>query len=111
MNVAGVPLLELRDVVRRFRAGDTEVRALDEVSLEVWPGEFVAIMGPSGSGKSTLMNVIGCLDRPDEGDYRILGRSVAGLSADELASLRQRGLIRQAVIFLTPENSDAAAKP
>jgi macrolide transport system ATP-binding/permease protein len=90
LNVAGVPLLELRDVVRRFRAGDTEVRALDEVSLEVWPGEFVAIMGPSGSGKSTLMNVIGCLDRPDEGDYRILGRSVAGLSADELASLRRQ---------------------
>jgi len=83
-------LLELRDVVRRFRAGDTEVRALDEVSLEVWPGEFVAIMGPSGSGKSTLMNVIGCLDRPDEGDYHILGRSVAGLTADDLASLRRQ---------------------
>lgn len=88
--MAGPPLLELRDIVRRFKAGDTEVRALDAVSLSIWPGEFVAIMGPSGSGKSTLMNVIGCLDRPDDGDYRILGRSVAGLSADELAGLRRQ---------------------
>ena len=102
-----MPLLELRHVVRRFRAGDTEVRALDEVSLEIWPGEFVAIMGPSGSGKSTLMNVIGCLDRPDEGDYRVLGRSVAGLSADELAALRRQtfGFVFQRYNLLAGANA------
>jgi macrolide transport system ATP-binding/permease protein len=88
--MASTPLLELRGIVRRFKAGDTEVRALDEVSLTIWPGEFVAIMGQSGSGKSTLMNVIGCLDRPDAGDYHILGRPVAGLSPDALASLRRQ---------------------
>ncbi|HXF07875.1 MAG TPA: MacB family efflux pump subunit [Candidatus Acidoferrales bacterium] len=101
------PLLELRHVVRRFQAGDTDVRALDDVSLEIWPGEFVAIMGPSGSGKSTLMNVIGCLDRPDEGDYRILGRSVAGLSADELAALRRQtfGFVFQRYNLLAGANA------
>ncbi|MGB7396833.1 MAG: MacB family efflux pump subunit [Candidatus Macondimonas sp.] len=88
--MAPTPLLELRGITRRFKAGDTEVRALDEVSLAIWPGEFVAIMGQSGSGKSTLMNVIGCLDRADAGDYHILGRSVAGLPPDSLASLRRQ---------------------
>ncbi|WP_372723664.1 MacB family efflux pump subunit [Immundisolibacter sp.] len=88
--MADTPLLELRGITRRFTAGDTEVRALDDVSLTIWPGEFVAIMGPSGSGKSTLMNVIGCLDRPSEGDYRILGRPVGDLSADALAGLRRQ---------------------
>jgi macrolide transport system ATP-binding/permease protein len=76
-------------VTRRFLAGDTEVRALEDISLTIWPGEFVAIMGPSGSGKSTLMNVIGCLDHPDAGDYLILGRSVGDLSPDALAALRR----------------------
>ena len=88
--MAPTPLLELRDITRRFMAGDTEVRALDGVSLSIWPGEFVAIMGQSGSGKSTLMNVIGCLDRPDAGEYHILGRPVAGLSPDALAGLRRQ---------------------
>ena len=88
--MAPTPLLELRDITRRFMAGDTEVRALDGVSLSIWPGEFVAIMGQSGSGKSTLMNVIGCLDRPDAGEYHILGRPVAGLSSDALAGLRRQ---------------------
>ncbi|MGB5097812.1 MAG: MacB family efflux pump subunit [Porticoccaceae bacterium] len=89
MNAADIPLLELRGVTRRFLAGDTEVRALEDVSLTIRSGEFVAIMGPSGSGKSTLMNVIGCLDRPDAGDYLILGRSVRDLSPDALAALRR----------------------
>ncbi|MGA9470719.1 MAG: ABC transporter ATP-binding protein, partial [Candidatus Macondimonas sp.] len=88
--MAPTPLLELRGITRRFKAGDTEVRALDEVSLAIWPGEFVAIMGQSGSGKSTLMNVIGCLDRADAGDYHILGRPVDGLPPDSLASLRRQ---------------------
>ncbi|MGE3501703.1 MAG: MacB family efflux pump subunit [Porticoccaceae bacterium] len=89
MNAADIPLLELRGVTRRFLAGDTEVRALEDISLTIWSGEFVAIMGPSGSGKSTLMNVIGCLDRPDAGDYLILGRSVGDLFPDALAALRR----------------------
>ena len=83
------PLLELHGVSRRFRAGDTEVRALEQVSLAIRRGEFVAIMGPSGSGKSTLMNVLGCLDRADAGSYRIGGRAVAELDDDALAALRR----------------------
>jgi len=83
------PLLELHGISRRFRAGDTEVRALEQVTLTIRRGEFVAIMGPSGSGKSTLMNVIGCLDRADAGSYRIAGRAVANLDDDARAALRR----------------------
>ena len=73
-------LLELRDVRRLYPNGDTVVRALDGVSLTIEAGEFVAIMGPSGSGKSTLMNILGCLDRPTDGSYRVAGHDVSGLS-------------------------------
>jgi len=83
-------LLELRDVRRLYPNGDTVVRALDGVSLTIEAGEFVAIMGPSGSGKSTLMNILGCLDRPTAGTYRVAGHDVSGLSLDELAALRCR---------------------
>jgi len=83
-------LLELRDVRRLYPNGDTVVRALDGVSLTIEAGEFVAIMGPSGSGKSTLMNILGCLDRPTDGTYRVAGHDVSGLSLDELAALRCR---------------------
>ncbi len=82
------PLLELLHVDRHYRAGETSVKALDNVSITIWPGEFVAIVGQSGSGKSTLMNLIGCLDRPDSGQYRIDGREVSGLDPDQLAALR-----------------------
>ncbi|MDB5490192.1 MAG: transporter family protein [Micavibrio sp.] len=83
------PLLNLQNVKRHYQSGDTPVKALDGVSITIWPGEFVAIMGQSGSGKSTLMNIIGCLDRPSDGTYHILGTEVAGLSPDELAALRR----------------------
>src|SRR5690242_5430351 len=82
-------ILELTDIHKHYQNGDTTVRALDGVSLSIKSGEFVAIMGQSGSGKSTLMNIIGCLDRPTAGSYRVLGREAANLSPDELAALRR----------------------
>ena len=82
-------ILELTDVHKHYQNGDTTVRALDGVALSIERGEFVAIMGQSGSGKSTLMNIIGCLDRPTSGSYRVLGKEAANLSPDELAALRR----------------------
>ena len=82
-------ILELTDIHKHYQNGDTTVRALDGVSLTIRRGEFIAIMGQSGSGKSTLMNIIGCLDRPTSGSYRVLGKEAANLSADELAALRR----------------------
>jgi len=84
------PLLSLKAISRHYPSGDTVVKALDQVSLDIMPGEFVAIMGQSGSGKTTLMNIIGCLDRPTLGQYLIEGQDVAGLSRDEQAALRSR---------------------
>src|SRR5262245_19787764 len=83
------PILELTDIHKHYQNGDTIVRALDGASLTIHRGEFVAIMGQSGSGKSTLMNIIGCLDRPTSGSYRVLGKEAAYLSPDELAALRR----------------------
>ena len=83
------PLIQLENVCRYYGAGDTEVRALDGVSLTVNQGEFVAIVGQSGSGKSTLMNILGCLDRPTDGTYAVRGESISRLDADELAALRR----------------------
>ena len=82
-------ILELTDIQKHYTNGDTIVRALDGVSLTIKRGEFVAIMGQSGSGKSTMMNIIGCLDRPTSGSYRVLGKEAANLSPDELAALRR----------------------
>jgi macrolide transport system ATP-binding/permease protein len=82
-------MIELRDVRKTYRMGDSLVHALQGVSLSIEPGEFVAITGPSGSGKSTLMHVIGLLDVPDSGSYRLHGREVARMSEDELAVLRR----------------------
>ncbi|RAN36202.1 MacB family efflux pump subunit [Hyphomonas pacifica] len=84
------PLIELHDVTRYYGAGDTEVRALDGVSLTIEPSEFVAIVGQSGSGKSTLMNILGCLDRPTGGSYRVRGQDVSALDPDELAAMRRQ---------------------
>ena len=82
-------ILELSQIHKHYQNGETAVRALDGVSLTVSKGEFVAIMGQSGSGKSTLMNIIGCLDHPTSGSYRVLGKEAAQLSPDELAALRR----------------------
>ena len=81
--------LQLSGIVRRFDSGGAPVDVLKGVSLDIAPGEFVAIMGQSGSGKSTLMNILGCLDRPTSGQYRVGGRDVATLSPDALADLRR----------------------
>ncbi len=83
-----MPLIEVEQLRRVYASGRREVEALSGVSFQVEAGEFVSIMGPSGSGKSTLMNVMGCLDRPSEGDYRISGQSVSQLDTAQLADLR-----------------------
>jgi len=85
----GRPLLEIKSLVRRFSTGDQQVDVLKGIDLTINAGEMVAIIGASGSGKSTLMNILGCLDRPSEGSYRIDGRETSSLSNDDLARLRR----------------------
>jgi len=84
------PLLRTAGLVKLYTMGDSEVHALDGVSVDIGEGEFVAVMGPSGSGKSTFMNVLGCLDRPTRGDYFIQDERVSELSGDRLAAVRNR---------------------
>lgn len=96
-------VIELSDICKYYGAGETQVRALDGVTLSVEEGEFLAIVGRSGSGKSTLMNVLGCLDVPTEGEYRLNGQSVFSLSQRALSAIRNRyiGFIFQR-FFLLP---------
>lgn len=84
------PVIDLRDVVKIYRMGSIEVPALRGVSLQVYPGELLAIMGPSGSGKSTLMNIVGCLDRPTSGEYYLEGKEVSRLDDNTLALIRNK---------------------
>jgi len=83
-------MIEIESLSRHYQMGPTTVKAIDGVSLFVDKGEFVSIIGPSGSGKSTLMNIIGCLDSPTAGEYRLSGEPVAHLSKDQLAEIRNR---------------------
>ncbi|MDG3063549.1 MacB family efflux pump subunit [Thauera mechernichensis] len=86
---ATTPLIALSGVTRSFVTGEVETQVLHGIDLEIFPGEFVAIVGASGSGKSTLMNILGCLDRPSSGTYRFMGEDVAGFDRDALARLRR----------------------
>ncbi len=88
MQAPREPLLSLRRITKVFGEGDATVQALRGVDLDVYPGEFVAIMGASGSGKSTAMNILGCLDAPTEGQYLVEGIPVESLPGDVLAALR-----------------------
>ncbi len=86
------PIIELKTVARSYRMGDTEVRALDGVSLKVEKGDYLCIMGPSGCGKSTMLNVLGCLDQPTGGDYFLGGDNVSDLDDDTLSAVRGKRL-------------------
>lgn len=89
MEEAGrAPLIELRDIYKIYYMGDEEVHANDGISLTIYKGEFVAIVGKSGSGKSTLMNIIGALDVPTEGEYYLDGQDVSDMTDNELAEIR-----------------------
>ncbi|MFI5304305.1 MAG: ABC transporter ATP-binding protein [Nitrospiria bacterium] len=83
-------LIEVRDLTKTYHLGGTTVHALDHITLQCEKGEFIAVMGPSGSGKSTFMNVIGCLDKPDSGEYLLDNINVGRLNRDELAAIRNR---------------------
>ena len=97
------PLIELVDIARYYQMGDERIAALDGVSFAIDKGEMVAIVGSSGSGKSTLLNILGCLDTPSRGNYRLAGRDVQGLSDDDLAAVRNRqiGFVFQSFQLLT----------
>jgi putative ABC transport system ATP-binding protein len=83
-------LIEAREVTKVYSLGDIDVRALEKVSVTIEKGEFLSIMGPSGSGKSTFMNIIGCLDKPTDGQYLLEGVDVGSLSRDDLAAIRNQ---------------------
>jgi len=86
----GTPSIEIRNLCKTYHLGEVSVEALRDVTLSIGRGEFLAVMGASGSGKSTLMNILGCLDRPTSGAYRLDGEDVGMLSRDALAGIRRK---------------------
>ena len=101
------PLILLKNIIKNYQNGDLSLNVLNGVSLEIFQGEFVAIVGVSGSGKSTLMNILGCLDKPSSGEYLFNGKNVANLSKDELAHLRREafGFVFQSYNLITSLNA------
>lgn len=89
-NIQNEPLIQIEEMTKIYQMGDIQVHALRGVSLQIQSGEYVAIMGASGSGKSTLMNMIGLLDRPTDGSYKIRGAEASKLSKNKLADLRNK---------------------
>jgi putative ABC transport system ATP-binding protein len=95
-------MIEINELSRHYTMGPTTVKAIDNLSLDIQQGEFISIVGPSGSGKTTLMNILGCLDSPTTGSYRLAGEGVASLSKNRLAEIRNKyiGFVFQAFNLL-----------
>ena len=101
------PVVRLSQIYKYYGAGETLVKAVDGISLDIYSGEYVAIMGTSGSGKSTLMNIIGCLDIPTKGEYELDGINVSNLDENALAIVRNRkiGFVFQSKISICRKRS------
>jgi putative ABC transport system ATP-binding protein len=99
----GKPIIQIKDLMKTYKLGGETVHALNNVSIEIDKGEFLAIIGPSGSGKSTLMNMIGCLDRPQSGTYLLAGKDIGKMNDNQLATIRNQkiGFIFQNFNLLT----------
>ncbi|WP_235887892.1 ABC transporter ATP-binding protein [Neobacillus paridis] len=99
----GTPIIQIKNMMKTYKLGGETVHALNNVSLEIKKGEFLAIIGPSGSGKSTLMNMLGCLDRPDQGSYFLDGKDIEEMDDNQLALIRNQkiGFIFQNFNLLT----------
>src|ERR1039458_1409662 len=88
-------VIEIKNLVKDYKLGEVPVHVLKDISFQIERGDFVSIMGPSGSGKSTLMNILGCLDKPTSGSYKLDGISVAKLNRDQLAEIRNKKIDRK----------------
>ncbi|MFP4368390.1 MAG: ABC transporter ATP-binding protein [Candidatus Kapaibacterium sp.] len=89
-NIKSEPIIDIKNISKVYKMGTQKVFALRDVTINIFPNEYVAIMGPSGSGKSTLMNILGCLDTPSGGSYKFNGNDVNGMNDNELAEIRNR---------------------